>query len=1168
MKDNIEKSLKRWLKRKVKVTLALITTFLITGTISYSSEILFIENGTKDKVNIINNEKYQTIFDKEKNTFENIEKLEGQVIIQNNINILNKGLILATNEISDGGSNGIYFNEKLFLENDGIIKGNYIYNNDYLYLKGNGLSTATWSEEKEILEGNIYNNGSLIGIIDSKNYTGGKGATSNTGNGINIGTLEKKVNFGKIENNGIIIGKCILPDINPDVNTYYNGNGINISIQAGDTDISLEKLINTGLIKGKIELEQIDNRGGWNTINNNGNGLHFETSGAVIVNFFDNKGIINGEVDVRKNFNMKRELGNGIVIQNLISDTLLNNNGIIRGDIISENGQRIENTGNGIYISNIDYEDDNIEVKLGKIFNKGNISGNSNINDTFQFTSGNGIYIISGEKKKEDKWYLGELAPVFIENLGVISGKEKGILIDIRTDSNGLETHFNNSYSNYGIVVGKEPIELSGKYSTKYNPTMDKVADNGIAIKINDNKEVIEVYGANDSIVNLENENYKIMNIIKGSNNNAFDKYFTEDDLTGNSNNLILNGVNKTLVVNKNLELQNSIINSYKTSLILSDNSNFKGKNIIINGGGIREKDSLNIVIEGSSGINNLELIDSIINGDVELNDGDDSLTLAGTQINGNLFGGQGKDNLVFNNSDNSKNMNIFSNIKGFENIEVNGTITLFENSRIEGNNNITINKDGNIIVRIDSTEKNSEGVYNSNALINNTNSSVISNDGGKLSLTLNGLGNGSRIDLGMDVSSLEKNKTIDVTSVYHSIKEIEDNGHIVEIGVKGDLIGEDLKYIQLNKIHKSIISSGQDGVLSGITNDEENGKYHSYLRDIYTGSPYSYSSELSRNSMNLFKESILNKDLNPRLKKWSIYGGLTHIDGGTRDTYFGKNYYGWDVGSSETKNDTKLLGAYVQGEYKHTETFNTGFVLGGINSEANINTGSKLEGDSLYLGAYAKKYLGNIKLTSGLGFQYGNYNSERYSNNYGIATLPNEKYTTDYNDKGINLYGEVRYLYEVDKNISIEPYLSLNYTYIKQDGVLEENKPLAMNIESEDFNYTTAKIGLEANKKIFGENKVHTLTIGATYERFLDGADEKYIRAKMRENGSYFDLLVTKKAENIFGFNAKYQLEKENGFMFDLSGNYVFEKQNHTASGEHKLESQWILGVGIGYKF
>lgn len=40
MKDNIEKSIKRWLKNKVKVTLGLIVSFLITGNIGYGEEIV------------------------------------------------------------------------------------------------------------------------------------------------------------------------------------------------------------------------------------------------------------------------------------------------------------------------------------------------------------------------------------------------------------------------------------------------------------------------------------------------------------------------------------------------------------------------------------------------------------------------------------------------------------------------------------------------------------------------------------------------------------------------------------------------------------------------------------------------------------------------------------------------------------------------------------------------------------------------------------------------------------------------------------------------------------------------------------------------------------------------------------------------------------------------
>ena len=44
MKDNVEKSLKRWLKNKVKVTMALVTVFLITGSIGYGEDYIIDEN--------------------------------------------------------------------------------------------------------------------------------------------------------------------------------------------------------------------------------------------------------------------------------------------------------------------------------------------------------------------------------------------------------------------------------------------------------------------------------------------------------------------------------------------------------------------------------------------------------------------------------------------------------------------------------------------------------------------------------------------------------------------------------------------------------------------------------------------------------------------------------------------------------------------------------------------------------------------------------------------------------------------------------------------------------------------------------------------------------------------------------------------------------------------
>ena len=55
-KQNIEKSLKRYLKRKVSLTLGVVVTFLITGSLGYGAMYKegVVGNGTKTPTNIVN----------------------------------------------------------------------------------------------------------------------------------------------------------------------------------------------------------------------------------------------------------------------------------------------------------------------------------------------------------------------------------------------------------------------------------------------------------------------------------------------------------------------------------------------------------------------------------------------------------------------------------------------------------------------------------------------------------------------------------------------------------------------------------------------------------------------------------------------------------------------------------------------------------------------------------------------------------------------------------------------------------------------------------------------------------------------------------------------------------------------------------------------------------
>ena len=75
------------------------------------------------------------------------------------------------------------------------------------------------------------------------------------------------------------------------------------------------------------------------------------------------------------------------------------------------------------------------------------------------------------------------------------------------------------------------------------------------------------------------------------------------------------------------------------------------------------------------------------------------------------------------------------------------------------------------------------------------------------------------------------------------------------------------------------------DGVKEfNVDTDEKLSSFMGYLNDIYAGNPYSYSSELSRKSMGMFRDIAVENQFKADTGKWMIYGGLTHIDGGTKE--------------------------------------------------------------------------------------------------------------------------------------------------------------------------------------------------------------------------------------------------------------------------------------------
>ncbi len=370
--------------------------------------------------------------------------------------------------------------------------------------------------------------------------------------------------------------------------------------------------------------------------------------------------------------------------------------------------------------------------------------------------------------------------------------------------------------------------------------------------------------------------------------------------------------------------------------------------------------------------------------------------------------------------------------------------------------------------------------------------------------------------------------------------------------------------YNSLNKIYQSSIGRDNNvdavtGMIASSSDEEQWRKLLSFLGGIYTESPYSYSSELSRRSVGMFRDIVAENEFRPNQDKWLIMGGLTHADGGTKDTYYGKNYYEIDGGTSDISADMKLTGAYMLAKYGYSENISLGLTLGGNKSEAEMSM-SQVKGNSGYLGAFAENYRGNLTLKAGAGVQYSEYDADR-------STLGGHSYSDKYSDMTYDIYLNGRYSHQVGDNLFLEPYATLSYTYVDQDGANEGSKALAIETDSKSFDYTVGKVGVNLKKVIPHEKGKSTLSAGISYTKILDGVDEEHITGRFK-GGSDFDILVAHKNEHSIGLNGKYALELENGIIFDVKGTYSVERDSHNGSGKNRTKGEWIVGAGIGYKF
>ena len=1071
---------------------------------------------------------------------------------------------------------------------------------EFLWIRGNG--------------GGIEYN---TAVTNDKDGTDGNWSNANPyseRNTMENGTYTNNITLSGTDNgNRIGYGLRFSGDING-LNFVNNGN-INANItNSGNSSygIYVDSAENMGDIENNGNIQAVVS-GGYS-----GSGIYISSTGKIgnIINYGNISTFRNGEFQrYHYGIYIKSEVGDVINYGNILAgapnDTYGDAIGVRSaggdGNIVN-NGDIRSYSGDESYGINVN--------NIGNIINNGSISAFASdfTNYSNMMRDKFGIILSGGSK-------VGNVV-----NTGVIFGG-KGI-IEIRENGNiDLVSNCGMYIVGFGASItsgvgNATTTKDYGMHITNINNKTDNGAvseDQDFVVTLGDEAEELAGAGGKTTVTmgfdgnkELEREMTIKNATLKGESGTAIATNTIEFSGSENYNNHILNGKYNTITVKDDGEIEGSVINAFGTAVLFGDN----GKKLtlsgsIVNGGVsnilLERKPTLGTSIEGSNDGDILvlqagtityeeagtkKLQNTIINGNIALGKGNDTLTLGnGTIVNGILDGGSedagGIENDILNlgmasDPNTAENINILHDITNFETINILTKTTLFEKTlenkalSITGASEIKIGKAGELLLRLNITDLDSNGKIKGHALYKNA--GTISTEGGKLVLVLNGAGNKSIVDF-KDNSLNDSLKTAFETenenevnfvtsSLLHHVKRL--SGNEVEILVR-EKVPEILKYKKLNEIYQGIISVDGVGNFNVGENDEEISLFLGYLNDIYAGNPYSYSSELSRKSTGMFRDIVTENIFRPETNKWMIHGGLTHVDGGTKDTYYGKGYYTYDIGSNDMDADTKITGAYMLGEYGISDTLTSGVVIGGNKLKSDLSNGSKVDGSAMYLGAYAKKYVGNLKVTAGLGFQYGDYDADRMAVNKVASDSAKSvmSYSSSYNDITYDIYLNGRYSNPIGENLFLEPYTTLSYTYVDQDGADEGSKDLSLKTDSKSFDYTVGKVGVDLKKVIPHEKGKSTLSAGVSYTRIFSGADEEYITGKFKgKSAKDFDILVAHKNEHSIGLNAKYALELENGIIFDVKGTYSVERDSNNNSGKNKTKGEWIVGAGLGYKF
>ena len=1168
-KNYVENSLKRFLKRKVKITLGLVVAFMITGAVSLGADINKTDYPLMDKignsgyinameslnglgtVDISADKNYSTNgnsnslkIEKEGKAYKFIlgsTTLAGEIKINEDlISEKTAGTIKKATEVTGYQELSSDFNQK---ENNGFIKfsnteaqvGNQIINNSiisgYRGQKGTGENAEVvnngillGSTDVQKLEGTgvLINNGFIFAGNGNAQSGGTTGTVENYGvisatttgqagnSAYNYGTINgptgQGISGGIGENYGIIISSSVGQQSNSGTSEVYNYGTIDSSGK-GMVHTANSSLYNYGLIK---------------VTNDYGMTNHATSSTGETIN----KGVIHSSNNSSIFEDGKKKIENtGIVITD-------------NQDVYSKDWAKTGVTLNGKY---------ELQNKDTAVAITGNLTNSSFENKNIGYIHTNdktslGISNITADRdEKGDIVNRKVLGVVAEQNSTVFTAKENllldgidmtgylingGTFIDMKGNSLILSDVNITVTEDLTKTNGEKAVAVdlgSGKLSLMGTNTINGIIKGGKDSKLEALAQKTEIETNTDGTLTFKNaESDKIKDInytdikLTGVKADKIETIFTHTS----------DGKENTVEIGENFVLGTA--QDYKTETVIQETSTAGNNSNYI--------------------INNLDKV----HGNISLGAGENTVTVNKfDKYDGTIDLGAGEDKFIAHGEENG-NYVFNYHVKNAETIELNGgtwgdwgnaqgTISFDKITKAENYPKLTLGKEKT-----------------------------------KINITLGTENNGS--DFAEYIAGLGENLGTNHLVIHGTGKDVSTAKYLIGAdGINFDNLST-TKYSFDDKVNYkdspifNISSDEGKGVNISVKTAEEMGLsgqnriiYEAYLNEIKADG-----------SVNKDVIEQLNKDFNTseefanHIRKTNVTGEAYYTAGSVvtmdiADTYLsavedftkraGKGEWlaqgkyinsdtEFDGGSKVKGYDGDVTGTVGMIEYGFTDNTSYGVVYGQGDSEMDIDGGGKLDGDNTYAGLYMKHRTGNgIELVANLGYVENDMDSV-LKNNFKVDGISGvngntfEKGTADSSAVILSVKG--RKDYRITDTVKVQPILGARATIINQEKA--ENPEMHFTIAEQDIIVLEGTAGMGIAKEFALPQGKLELNAGVEYTfaatstnneaeyTLFEGTDYQGTHIKMEdvdaaENTGTAFAGFDYEHESGVGFNGKYEM-------------------------------------------